>query len=101
MSYVLQIKGFWQYVVKQNYDARYICHLEDRNCNWRQRAGESQTESRRSMQMCWIKTICRDFSYLQEYCYIFDYEVKDVFRHIAMNLRPQFGSLFNTVKEYR
>ena len=33
--------------------------------------------------------------------HIFEYEVKAVFRHITMNLSPQFGSLFTTIKEYR
>ena len=46
MSYVIQMKGFWQYLVKQNYDAMYICQLEDRNCNWRQGDGEFQMENK-------------------------------------------------------
>ena len=46
MSYLIQMRGFLQYVAERNYDARYIYHLEDKIYNWRQRVGQLETK-------CW------------------------------------------------
>ena len=48
--------------------AKYIGHLQDTTCSWRRRAGEIQIGGKMSMQLTEKWTICRDFSWLPEYC---------------------------------
>ena len=57
------MREFSQDVKGRNYDARYIYHLEDRICNWKQHVEESQIGSRKSMQMWGRGTICINSSY--------------------------------------
>ena len=47
----LLMREFSQDVKRRNYDARYIYHLEDRICNWKQHVEETQIGSRKSIQM--------------------------------------------------
>ena len=62
MCYWLLMREFSQDVKGRNYDSRYIYHLEDRICNWKQHVEDSQTVSKKSMQMWGRWTICIDSS---------------------------------------
>ena len=50
-TYWLLSREFSQGVKGRNYDARYIYHLEDRICMWKQHVEKSQIGSKKSMQM--------------------------------------------------
>ena len=67
MSYWLLMREFSQDVEGRNYDARYIYRLEDRICSWKQLVRESQTGSKKSIQMLGRETICIDSSWQEEY----------------------------------
>ena len=77
MSYFLEMKGFLPYVAKRSYNARYIYHPEDRNCNWKRRVGGYQTENRKNMQV---------FLACESILHRLNYEGKDIFRILQWTL---------------
>ena len=84
------MRGFWQYEVKRNYDARYIYHLGDRICNYV--LERLRLEAERACKYSGERPFAEIFLSSKSIVDILDDKIKDVFRHM-MNFSPKFASM--------